>query len=124
MWPAAAPALLDTLTRTAPAGLLVTGDLDLLAWHSANADVLAALTLGQTAAALLVRRRLGGPLWPIGTSALPAVLVGAQQALGEARMLAGHLPLGRRSSDWPPPWSAGPGPSPPPRPTHAWSRRR
>ncbi|MFJ9643641.1 hypothetical protein [Streptomyces sp. NPDC101206] len=38
----AALVLLDTLTQTAPAGLFVTADLDLPAWHSANADVLTA----------------------------------------------------------------------------------
>ncbi|MGW1106819.1 hypothetical protein [Streptomyces sp. NPDC002540] len=91
---AAVLVLLDTLAQAALAGLFVTGDLDLLTWHSANANALAALTLIQAAAALLVRWRLAGPLWPIGASVLLAVLVGAQQALGEARILAGHLPLG------------------------------
>ncbi|MFD8411029.1 hypothetical protein ACFV2Q_04590 [Streptomyces sp. NPDC059650] len=39
---AAALVLLDTLARDALAGLFVTGDPDLPAWHSANADVLTA----------------------------------------------------------------------------------
>ncbi|MFF8374443.1 hypothetical protein ACF05W_37395 [Streptomyces lydicus] len=91
---AAVLVLLDTLAQAALAGLFVTGDLDLLTWHSANADALAALTLTQAAAALLVRWRQGGPLWPVGASVLLTVLVGAQQALGQARILAGHLPLG------------------------------
>ncbi|MFF0431705.1 hypothetical protein ACFYU9_05690 [Streptomyces sp. NPDC004327] len=90
---AAALVLLDTLAQAALAGLFVTGDLDLLTWHSVNADALAALTFVQAASALVVRWRLAGPVWPVGASVLLIVLVGAQQALGEARILAGHLPL-------------------------------
>ncbi|MEU3778820.1 hypothetical protein AB0F11_37585 [Streptomyces sp. NPDC032472] len=86
--------LLDTLAQAALAGLFVTGDLDLLAWHSANADILAALTLLQTAAVAVVWRRLGGPAWPLAASIALAALVGSQQALGEARVLAAHMPLG------------------------------
>ncbi|MFJ9824284.1 hypothetical protein ACIRSU_07885 [Streptomyces sp. NPDC101160] len=86
--------LLDTLAQAALAGLFVTGDLDLLVWHSANADILAALTLLQAAAAAAVWRRLGGPAWPLAASIALAALVGAQQALGEARVLAAHMPLG------------------------------
>ncbi|MFD7560763.1 hypothetical protein ACFV9E_40525 [Streptomyces sp. NPDC059835] len=91
---AAVLVLLDTLAQAALAGLFVTGDLDLLTWHSANADVLTALTFVQTAAAALVWRRLGGPLWPAAASLVLAVLVGVQQGLGETRVLAGHVPLG------------------------------
>ncbi|MEV0411699.1 hypothetical protein AB0I68_13090 [Streptomyces sp. NPDC050448] len=86
--------LLDTLAQAALAGLFVTGDLDLLAWHSANAGILAALTLLQAGAAAAVWRRLGGPAWPLAASIALAALVGAQQALGEARVLAAHMPLG------------------------------
>ncbi|MCX2183871.1 hypothetical protein KV205_25550 [Streptomyces sp. SKN60] len=38
----AALLLLDTLLQAALAGLFVTGDLDLLAWHAANAELLGA----------------------------------------------------------------------------------
>ncbi|MEV4432801.1 hypothetical protein [Streptomyces sp. NPDC049585] len=86
--------LLDTLAQAALAGLFVTGDLDLLAWHAANAGVLSALTVLQTAAALAVWRAARGPLWPAVASAVLVALVGVQQGLGEARILAGHLPLG------------------------------
>lgn len=86
--------LLDTLAQAALAGLFVTGDLDLLAWHSANADILATLTLLQAVAALLVWRRLAAPAWPLAASITLAALVGAQQGLGEARVLAAHMPLG------------------------------
>ncbi|MEU7646358.1 hypothetical protein [Streptomyces huasconensis] len=86
--------LLDTLLQAALAGLFVTGDLDLLAWHAANATVLATLNLAQTAAAVLVWRRLRGPGWPPAASALLAILVWVEHDLGEARVLAGHMPLG------------------------------
>ncbi|MFI9307132.1 hypothetical protein [Streptomyces triculaminicus] len=86
--------LLDTLAQAALAGLFVTGDLDLLTWHAANAGVLSALTIAQTAAALVVWRAGRGPWWPTVASAVLAALVSAQQGLGEARVLAGHMPLG------------------------------
>ncbi|MCF3102257.1 hypothetical protein IPZ58_11745 [Streptomyces roseoverticillatus] len=86
--------LLDTLAQAALAGLFITGDLDLLTWHAANAGVLSALTIVQAAAALVVRRAARGPLWPAVASAVLVMLVSAQQGLGEARVLAGHMPLG------------------------------
>ncbi|MFD8994284.1 hypothetical protein [Streptomyces abikoensis] len=86
--------LLDTLAQAALAGLFVTGDLDLLAWHAANAGVLSALTVLETVAALLVWRRLRGPRWPVVASVVLVALVSAQRGLGEARVLAGHIPLG------------------------------
>ncbi|MEU8437022.1 hypothetical protein AB0F18_29795 [Streptomyces sp. NPDC029216] len=86
--------LLDTLAQAALAGMFVTGDLDLLAWHSANADVLAALTLAQAAAAALLWRRLDGPRWPVAASIALTALISVQQGLGEARVLAAHIPLG------------------------------
>ncbi|MER7466776.1 hypothetical protein [Streptomyces sp. NPDC097981] len=115
--------LLDTLAQAALAGLFVTGDLDLLTWHSANADVLTALTLLLTAAAVLVWRRPGGPAWPAAASAALAVLVGAQQGLGEARVLAAHMPLGMAIFGlatalmcWS--WAFSPGPGSAARPLH------
>ncbi|MFF4427431.1 hypothetical protein ACFY04_43160 [Streptomyces sp. NPDC001549] len=86
--------LLDTLLQAALAGMFVTGNLDLLAWHAANAEVLIALTFIQAVAALLVWRLGRGPAWPTAAGALLVVLVAAQQGLGEARILAGHMPLG------------------------------
>ncbi|MBC2876947.1 MULTISPECIES: hypothetical protein [Streptomyces] len=91
---AAVAVLLDTLVQAALAGLFVTGDLDLLAWHAANAGVLSALTVVETVAALVVWRWLRAPGWPAAVSAGLVVLVGVQRGLGEARALAGHMPLG------------------------------
>ncbi|MEU6863816.1 hypothetical protein ABZ924_11155 [Streptomyces sp. NPDC046876] len=45
-------------------------------------------------AALLVWRRTAGPRRPLAASVALVALVGLQQALGEARVLAAHLPLG------------------------------
>lgn len=86
--------LLDTLAQAALAGLFVTGDLDLLAWHAANAGALSALTVVETLAALVMWRRLRAPGWPVAASAALVVLVSVQRGLGEARVLAGHIPLG------------------------------
>lgn len=86
--------LLDTLVQAALAGLFVTGDLDLLTWHAANAGALGALSVVQTVAALAVWRVMRGPRWPTVASAVLVAMVSAQQGLGEARILAGHLPLG------------------------------
>ncbi|MEU8580863.1 hypothetical protein [Streptomyces abikoensis] len=86
--------LLDTLAQAALAGLFVTGNLDFLAWHAANAGMLSALTALETVAALLVWRRLRGPGWPVVASAVLVALVSVQRGLGEARVLAGHIPLG------------------------------
>ncbi|WP_053923673.1 hypothetical protein [Streptomyces chattanoogensis] len=90
----AALLLLDTLVQAVLAGLFVTGDLDLLAWHAANAGVLSALTVIQTVLAVVVWRRLRGPGWPAAASAALVGLVSVQQGLGEARVLAGHMPVG------------------------------
>ncbi|MGW4165092.1 hypothetical protein [Streptomyces sp. NPDC004788] len=90
----AALVLLDTLLQAALAGLFVTGDVDLLAWHAANAELLQALAVLQALAGVLTRRLLPGPVWPAAAAVLLIALVGAQQALGEARLLAAHLPLG------------------------------
>ncbi|MEV5507694.1 hypothetical protein [Streptomyces orinoci] len=86
--------LLDTLLQAALAGLFVTGDLDLLAWHAANAGVLSALTVVQTVVAVVVWRLLRAPGGPAAASAVLACLVSVQQGLGEARVLAAHMPLG------------------------------
>ncbi|UKY48566.1 hypothetical protein [Streptomyces inhibens] len=86
--------LLDTLAQAALAGLFVTGDVDLLRWHDANAQVLSALAALQIAAAMLIRLRTRGPRWPVAVTALLLALVAGQQALGHARILAGHIPLG------------------------------
>lgn len=86
--------LLDTLLQAALAGLFVTGDVDFLTWHAINADVLSALVVVQAIAAVVVWRSLRAPLWPFLLTLGLLALLSAQQGLGEARMLGGHIPLG------------------------------
>ncbi|MFE7194521.1 hypothetical protein [Kitasatospora sp. NPDC057541] len=86
--------LLDTLFQAALAGLFVTGDVEFLAWHAANAQLLSALVVVEALAAAAVWRALRGPLWPLLGAVGLLGLLSAQQGLGAARMLGGHLPLG------------------------------
>ncbi|MET7903010.1 hypothetical protein ABZS86_16675 [Streptomyces sp. NPDC005355] len=86
--------LLDTLVQAALAGLFVTGDVHLLDWHAANAQVLTALILAETVAVCLLWRTAKAPVWPVLAALGLLILVGVQQALGDARMIGGHVPLG------------------------------
>ncbi|MGP3770656.1 hypothetical protein ACTWJ8_07420 [Streptomyces sp. SDT5-1] len=86
--------VLDVLLQAALAGLFVTGDVSLLAWHAANAQVVGLLAVLVCGAAVLVWRAGRRSGWP---ALLGAVLVAAvllQHGLGESRELGGHLPLG------------------------------
>ncbi|MET8030392.1 hypothetical protein [Streptomyces avermitilis] len=87
-------ALFDTLLQAALAGLFITGDVGLLDWHAANASVLALLVALEAIAAFLVWRPGRGPIGPFLLAVGLLVLVGVQQAPGESRVLAGHVPLG------------------------------
>ncbi|GGT84772.1 hypothetical protein [Streptomyces violascens] len=86
--------LLDSLLQAALAGLFVTGDVGLLAWHAANAQMLSALVVVQTIAAVVIWRSLRGPWWPPALTVGLLGLLSIQQGLGESRMLGGHIPLG------------------------------
>ncbi|MFF7752770.1 hypothetical protein ACFZCP_26805 [Streptomyces sp. NPDC007971] len=85
--------LFDTLLQAALAGLFITGDVRFLDLHAANAQLLAALSVLEAVAALVVWRSLKGPAWPFTTAVGLVVLVAAQMGLGAARMLGGHVPL-------------------------------
>jgi heme A synthase len=87
-------ALFDTLVQAALAGLFITGDVGLLDWHGVNASVLALLVALEAGAAFLVWRPGRGPAGPFLLALGLLVLVGVQQALGAARVIAGHVPLG------------------------------
>jgi hypothetical protein len=87
-------ALLDTLLQAALAGLFITGEVGLLDLHAANASVLALLVALEAIAAFLLWRPGRGPIGPFLLAVGLLVLVGVQQALGESRVLAGHVPLG------------------------------
>ncbi|MFI1657829.1 hypothetical protein ACH4ZU_23350 [Streptomyces sp. NPDC020472] len=86
--------LLDTLLQAALAGLFVTGDVALLTWHAANAQLLSGLAVLECAATVLVWRAAHRSGWPVLLAVVLVAVVGVQHDLGEARELGGHVPLG------------------------------
>lgn len=86
--------LAGVLVQAALAGLFVTGDVDLLAWHRDNAGYTHALLYLQLVAAVLLWRPGRGPGWPALAGVGLVVLETAQVGLGQARIIAGHFPLG------------------------------
>jgi len=84
--------MLSTLAQAVLAGMFVTGDVDLLAWHETNANASPILLV--IVAAILVWRPGRGPAWPIWMSIGLAVLVEAQKMLGYLRMVDLHIPVG------------------------------
>jgi hypothetical protein len=85
--------LITVLGQAIIAGRFVTGEVDLLALHSLNALVVAALVFFQLVAAILLWRPGGGATWPLWVSALQLVLVVVQISLGTLRLVAPHIPL-------------------------------
>ncbi|MEV4806321.1 hypothetical protein AB0K18_40535 [Nonomuraea sp. NPDC049421] len=63
--------LAGVLVQAALAGLFVTGDVDLLAWHRDNAGYTHALLYAQVVAAVLLWRPGRGPGWPVPAWAPP-----------------------------------------------------
>ncbi|MEV4287749.1 hypothetical protein AB0K40_19755 [Nonomuraea bangladeshensis] len=97
LWPLrglATAHLAGVLAQAALAGLFVTGDVDLLAWHRDNAGVTHSLLYLQLLAAVLLRRPARGPLWPALASLGIVAAETAQVALGQWRVIALHFPLG------------------------------
>lgn len=86
--------LAGVLGQAALAGLFVTGDVDMLAWHRNNAGATHVLLYAQLVAAVLLWRPGRGPAWPAGTSAALVAVETVQVALGQDRELSLHLPLG------------------------------
>lgn len=86
--------LAGVLVQAALAGLFVTGDVDLLNWHRDNAGYTHVLLYLQVVAAVLLWRPGRGPGWPALAGAGLVALETAQVGLGQARILAGHFPLG------------------------------
>ncbi|MFF0772983.1 hypothetical protein ACFYUK_29120 [Nonomuraea wenchangensis] len=97
LWPLrglATAHLAGVLAQAALAGLFVTGDVDLLAWHRDNAGVTHGLLYLQLLAAVLLWRPGRGPLWPALASLGIVVAETVQVALGQWRVIALHFPLG------------------------------
>ncbi|MEQ4719612.1 hypothetical protein [Nonomuraea sp. B19D2] len=86
--------LAGVLGQAALAGLFVTGDVDLLAWHRNNAGFTHSLLYLQLVAAILLWRPGRGPLWPALASLGLVVAETMQVVLGQFRVLALHFPLG------------------------------
>lgn len=76
------------------AGQFLSGDFGALGRHGENATYAGLATIGQTAAAVLLRWPGRGPSWPILACAGLFGLIGLQIALGYARSLTLHVPLG------------------------------
>ncbi|MGW4964751.1 hypothetical protein ACWEPL_46660 [Nonomuraea sp. NPDC004186] len=86
--------LAGVLGQAALAGLFVTGDVDLLAWHQNNAGFTHGLLYLQLVAAVLLWRPGRGPGWPAPASLGLVALETAQVALGQWRVLGLHFPIG------------------------------
>ncbi|WP_454856029.1 hypothetical protein [Promicromonospora soli] len=76
------------------AGQFMSGSYDALHTHRENATFAGLSVLLSTIAAVLVRRPGRGPWWPIAGAAGVFGLVALQIALGFARVLTVHVPLG------------------------------
>jgi hypothetical protein len=76
------------------AGLFVTGDVGMLRLHSTSAGFITTLAFLQFAAAILVWRPGRGPSWPIWASLAFFLAAEVQAALGYARVVGLHIPLG------------------------------
>lgn len=86
--------LVQVLTQAALAGGFITGNVNLLGLHSANA-ILLMLTSGMLLpAAILLVRPGRGPWWPIVFSIVLWWAVTIQVGFGFGRQVGLHIPLG------------------------------
>jgi hypothetical protein len=76
------------------AGRFISGDAGMLGVHSTVAGFITALAFLQFAAAILVWRPGQGPSWPIWASLAFFLAAEVQAALGYARAVGLHIPLG------------------------------
>jgi hypothetical protein len=75
-------------------GGFLQGNYPWLALHRANAMASAVVAAGTAGAAVLHWRRGRGPAWPVAVSLAIVAAIAAQIALGFARLLIIHIPLG------------------------------
>ncbi|MEV7791183.1 hypothetical protein [Streptomyces sp. NPDC087512] len=87
-------ALFCTLLQAAFAGLFVTGDVGMLDLHGMNAGLVILMTLAQTVNAVLLWRGNRSLKWPMAAGLVMIVMVGAQQMMGDQRIIAWHILLG------------------------------
>lgn len=76
------------------AGQFISGDYGALNSHAANAGFTGTVLIVEAIAGVLLWRRGRGPAWPIWAALGLVVMAGVQTALGYARVLAVHVPLG------------------------------
>ncbi|GAB2632733.1 hypothetical protein GCM10027088_03930 [Nocardia goodfellowii] len=81
------------LTQAMLAGDFLSGRFESLALHARNGGIVASALLAQTVTAILLWRRAGAPSWPVRTSVIQLVIAAGLIPLGEARMLALHIPV-------------------------------
>jgi hypothetical protein len=86
--------LLQVLTQAALAGGFVTGNVDLLGLHSANAILLVLTSAALLPATILLVRPGRGPWWPIVFSIVLWWAIVLQVGFGFARQVGLHIPLG------------------------------
>ncbi|MFE9453441.1 hypothetical protein [Streptomyces sp. NPDC006739] len=82
------------LGQAALAGSFLSGHYGALDLHALNATLTGLTAVVQTIAGVLLWRLGGGPAWPAWTSALLFAAEAGQIAMGYARVLAVHVPLG------------------------------
>ena len=76
------------------AGQFLAGTYDSLRVHRENATFAGLAMLAAMLASVLLRVVARGPRWPIAACLVVFMLVGAQIALGFARVIGVHVPLG------------------------------
>jgi hypothetical protein len=76
------------------AGQMLSGTFGALQWHQNNAALADMVLFAAIPAALLLRWPGRGPLWPVFAVLGLLVLSYTQSALGFARLLTVHVPLG------------------------------
>jgi hypothetical protein len=86
--------LLQVFAQAALAGGFITGNVDLLGLHSANAILLALASMVLTGTTILLVRPGRGPWWPIPFSVLLFTLIVLQTGFGYARQVGLHIPMG------------------------------
>jgi hypothetical protein len=85
---------LAVMGQAVSAGLFVTGDIAMLVMHGVNATVIVVATLVWIVAALLLVRRGRAARQLIVMGLIALVITVAQMAVGGARILWLHIPIG------------------------------
>jgi hypothetical protein len=96
-WPLRVIALIQAIVifdQAVFAGQFLSGEFGALARHGQNATIAGLATVVMILAAAVLRWPGGGPTWPILACASLFGLIALQIAMGYARLLTLHVPLG------------------------------